>query len=98
MLTALLVLVVGLALYLLPTLVAKRREKRNLAAIAAVNILLGWTFVGWVIALVWALSRQAIDTPNATPNHAGAVQLCAHCGKYSPSNTRFCGTCGVALG
>jgi Superinfection immunity protein len=52
-----LVLIVVLALpYLLPTLVALARHHRQRQAIAALNILLGWTFVGWVVALVWALT------------------------------------------
>jgi len=44
----------GLALYFVPTLVAYRRRHHNRAAIALLNLLLGWTFFGWVAALVWA--------------------------------------------
>lgn len=49
-------LVAGLLIYFLPSLLA--RKKRNAVAIFALNLLLGWTFVGWVAALVWALVRE----------------------------------------
>lgn len=41
-------------LYFLPTWMAFRRGHRNRFAILILNILLGWTFLGWVGALVWA--------------------------------------------
>lgn len=45
------------ALYLLPTAEAWLRRHPNTAAVAALNVLLGWTLIGWVVALVWALRR-----------------------------------------
>jgi hypothetical protein len=44
-----------LAIYLLPTIIAAARKKGNLPLIILVNILLGWTLVGWIVALVLAL-------------------------------------------
>jgi hypothetical protein len=49
------------ALYFVPILVARRRQHETIAGIAALNILLGWTFIGWVVALVWALSKPPKD-------------------------------------
>ena len=43
-------------LYFLPTLVGAK--KRNAAAIFVLNLLLGWTFIGWVVAMVWALTYE----------------------------------------
>jgi hypothetical protein len=40
--------------YFLPTLVAVLNRHLNTMAIIVLNILLGWTFLGWVVALVWA--------------------------------------------
>lgn len=48
-------------LYVLPWFIAARRGHPQAAAIAALNLLLGWTFLGWVGALVWALT--AIEKP-----------------------------------
>lgn len=53
-------LVVGLGLYFLPTLVGAK--KRNAGAIFALNLLLGWTLLGWIAALVWALTQDAKPT------------------------------------
>jgi hypothetical protein len=47
------VLLVGLYVYF-PTIVAVFRNHRQLLAIFVLNLFLGWTLVGWVIALVWA--------------------------------------------
>jgi hypothetical protein len=51
--------VAGAALYFLPTIVAVAAHRTNVAAIAVINVLLGWSFIGWVVALVMALSRDA---------------------------------------
>mgnify|MGYP001604634412 CR=1 FL=1 len=51
-------ILIGLALYFLPFLVADARRKRNTLAIFAVNLLLGWTVIGWVGSLVWALLKD----------------------------------------
>jgi hypothetical protein len=45
----------ALALYFLPTIIALVRHVRNALAIVLINIFAGWTFIGWVIALVWSL-------------------------------------------
>jgi len=41
-------------LYFMPWAVAASRYKSNTLAIALVNLLLGWTVIGWVVALVMA--------------------------------------------
>lgn len=43
-----------LALYFLPSLMAGTQHK-DLKAIVVVNLFLGWTIVGWVVALAWAV-------------------------------------------
>jgi len=40
--------------YLLPWSCAYWSRRKDTVAIGLLNLLLGWTFVGWVIALVWA--------------------------------------------
>lgn len=49
--------IIFLFLYFLPTIGAVMEKKENTAAIFLVNLLLGWTFIGWVIALVWAVKK-----------------------------------------
>lgn len=41
--------------YMLPSAVAIVKQKKNGTAIFFLNLLLGWTFIGWVAALIWAL-------------------------------------------
>ncbi|MDH3595268.1 MAG: superinfection immunity protein [Rhodospirillales bacterium] len=43
-------------LYLLPALIAMLRAHPNAAAIVALDLLLGWSLIGWVVALVWSLT------------------------------------------
>jgi hypothetical protein len=45
----------SLALYLLPVLICWVRRVPDFAPVAVINVLLGWTLVGWVIALAFAL-------------------------------------------
>jgi Superinfection immunity protein len=47
------------ALLFLPTLVAKSRNHPNTPAIFLVNLFFGWTFIGWVVSLIWACTRPA---------------------------------------
>jgi len=49
---------VGGLIYFLPWIVAIVRSQRNRAAIAVLNLLTGWTIIGWVGALVWACVNQ----------------------------------------
>lgn len=45
----------GFGLYCLPSIITGIRSSANVVGIVLVNILLGWTAVGWVGALVWSL-------------------------------------------
>ena len=47
-----------IALWFLPALIAAHRSHRNTLAIFLVCLFLGWTGLGWVIALIWAVTRQ----------------------------------------
>lgn len=51
---ALLLVLALIIIYFLPSFVAGKRNHRNAGAITVLNLFLGWTFLGWVIALVWA--------------------------------------------
>ena len=48
----------GFVMYFLPSIIALVRSKRDVGAILVLNIFLGWTLIGWVIALVWALKQD----------------------------------------
>ena len=42
-----------IAAYFLPSILAAVRDQRNTNAIVLLNLFLGRTYVGWVIALAW---------------------------------------------
>jgi len=44
------------ALYFLPTIAAWGRK--NIAAIFVLNLLLGWTIIGWCVAMIWAFMED----------------------------------------
>lgn len=50
-----LVRLLAILVYFLPMIIASRFRHPRQLAISYLNILLGWTVVGWVIILRWAL-------------------------------------------
>ena len=53
-------LAVGLigGVYFLPTILAILKGRSNSLPIFVLNLLAGWTFIGWVVALIWALTKD----------------------------------------
>jgi hypothetical protein len=60
------VVIAGLALYFVPAFMAWARRHHQRAAIFLLNLLLGWTLLGWVAALVWA-ATAVTPPPEADP-------------------------------
>jgi hypothetical protein len=56
MLGCIILFVFGVWVYFLPSWVG--RHKENFTAILVLNVFLGWTFLGWVVALVWACTKE----------------------------------------
>ena len=48
----------GFLMYFLPSILAFARNKRDTTAIVLLNFFLGWTMIGWVVALVWAVKTD----------------------------------------
>lgn len=64
--------IVLLTIYLLPTLVASLRHHHQTAAILLTNVLLGWTALGWIAALIWSVTatqrqQQVVYVTGAAP-------------------------------
>ena len=51
------VALVLLLVYITPWSIARRRNHKNAQVIGILNLLLGWTVIGWIIALVWAYTQ-----------------------------------------
>jgi len=56
------ILLVMLAIYFIPTIVAIYRHHPNSGPIVIVNMFLGWTLLGWVGALAWAATAIKKET------------------------------------
>jgi hypothetical protein len=58
-LAVLAVLAAGITFYFIPTVVARhRRLAYGTALVFLVNLLIGWTMLGWVVCLIWAASAR----------------------------------------
>ena len=53
--------VVAFAMYLVPFWIALGRGHSNASGVFAVNFLFGWTGIGWLAALIWALEKPEQD-------------------------------------
>src|ERR1035438_10013211 len=92
-----LIFLVALAIYFLPSIIGK--NKRNSGAIFALNFLLGWTLIGWIVSLVWALT---VDHPAPfvvmpPANIVPQAWSCQNCKAQVQGGDRFCPVCGARI-
>lgn len=73
-----------LAIYFAPTIVAAYAKHRNGTAIFVLNLFAGWTFVGWLVALVWAFTEKPESNPDARQVPSSGPRtttLCDNCNR-----------------
>jgi RsiW-degrading membrane proteinase PrsW (M82 family) len=68
----LILLAVGIGVYFLPTMLALYRNCHSTSWIVIVNVLLGWTIVGWFAVLGWAASGKADTLPPTITSPPGS--------------------------
>lgn len=51
-----LLIIIPILFYFLPSFIA--RKHKQFTAIFVLNLLLGWTIIGWVGSLIWALTKN----------------------------------------
>lgn len=86
----------GFLLYFLPAWIA--RKKHNASSIFLINLLFGWTIIGWLVAfsmaeskpaVVQVVSQQPVHTGRVCPFCAEQIQpaavVCKHCGRDLPT-------------
>lgn len=56
-----------IAAYWTPTLIARFRSHRQVGPIFVVNLLLGWTAIGWIVALAMSVSGQDVAPRGVKP-------------------------------
>jgi len=54
----------GIGIYFIPSFVAWKKQRQD--AIIVLNLLLGWTLLGWIGALIWAMCEKPVQTAKAS--------------------------------
>ena len=76
-LATVIILAVVALLYFLPSFVAGSRHTMNLGGVIVINLFLGWTFIGWVVALAMAAGGMTRDQLGIGPAQAMSPQFSA---------------------
>jgi hypothetical protein len=96
-----------LAAYFIPFFIAAGRKHRFSNAIGLINLLLGWTGIGWFAAIIWAVNR---DVREAGEDYApgGSMYFMSEprlnetgtepvIGNEEPGETRRCAFCAESI-
>ena len=86
-------LIIAGLLYFAPALVARSRKHKSAQAITLLNIFLGWTVLGWIVAAVWAHTG---NTRAGEPDPSTHVK-CPDCAELVKREARVCKHCGCKL-
>lgn len=60
-------LIVLIALYFIPTIVAVIRKVPSTGSVVVINLFLGWSLIGWVVALAMAVRTVPRPVPGPVP-------------------------------
>ena len=100
---AIALLPVFLIAYFIPVLIAVLRKHRFTTAIGLFNFLLGWTVIGWLASVIWAVNKDVRDArEHSNPEPTGASfsmnepswnELSAEAQAPVPGNTKKCVFC-----
>jgi hypothetical protein len=91
-------LLIGVALlYFLPAVIARR--KPNASSVLVINLFLGWTLIGWVVALAMAVNdpKPAVVAPQAAVAAAQSGRICPFCAEDIKHAAVVCKHCGRDL-
>lgn len=74
-------IIIGGIVYFLPSIAAS--DKKNNSGVFILNLFFGWTLLGWVLALIWAVSKEKKEDRRPCPFCKESIKpqalICPHC-------------------
>ena len=83
---------IGMVIYFAPWIIALKSNHKNHIAVFFLNLLLGWTFVGWVGVLVWVITGLKDRTTEERD-----TKPCPKCAETVEARAVVCSSCGHAF-
>lgn len=87
-------MVLMLIVYFLPAINGYSKKHRSRDGIMVVNLLLGWTLLGWIWALVWSLGNVRDDPAGPSPK---THVRCPDCAELILKDAKVCKHCRCKL-
>jgi Superinfection immunity protein len=87
-------LLVAALLYFLPAIIG--HNKRDAAGIFILNLVAGWTGIGWIVALLWACASDPRVHTVLVPA-GGSFRYSSRCGAMEHVGAQYCWACGRHL-
>jgi hypothetical protein len=78
-------ILISIPLYFLPSIIGFK--KKNHLSILLLNIFLGWSIIGWVVALIWAVAEEESV-------EGGQLKKCPRCAEGVKAEAKVCRFCG----
>lgn len=63
-----------LIFYFLPAVIASERSAKHFGMIFFINLVFGWTVLGWIAALIWAIVEAPLEPKQSTPAIRHAIE------------------------